>query len=187
MITVCLGHHTAAAKWLQSCPTLCDPIDGSPPGFPVPGILQARTLEWVAISFSEFTIQLTHFFLVMRTSRFILSETLKYTICYYYLFSSCCTLHLHGLFHNWNFVPSEHLQPFCPSSTPQPPPFLWQPLVLSSVSVSPGCFSLLGFLFFLHSTYKRSYGNCLSLYDQFYLAWCLQSPSYCHKWQNFPF
>ena len=42
----------AAAKSLQSCPTLCDPIDGSPSGFPVPGILQARTLEWVAISFS---------------------------------------------------------------------------------------------------------------------------------------
>jgi len=43
----------AAAKLLQSCPTLCDPRDGSPPGFPVPGILQARTLEWVAISFSN--------------------------------------------------------------------------------------------------------------------------------------
>ena len=42
----------AAAKSLQSCPTLCDPIDGSPPSSPVPGILQARTLEWVAISFS---------------------------------------------------------------------------------------------------------------------------------------
>ena len=42
-----------AAKSLQSCPTLCDPIDGSPPGYPVPGILQARTLEWVAISFSN--------------------------------------------------------------------------------------------------------------------------------------
>ena len=41
----------AAAKSLQSCPTLCDPIDGSPPGSPVPGILQERTLEWVAISF----------------------------------------------------------------------------------------------------------------------------------------
>ena len=41
------------AKWLQSCPTLCDPRDGSPPGSPVPGILQARTLEWVAISFSN--------------------------------------------------------------------------------------------------------------------------------------
>ena len=40
----------AAAKWLQSCPTLCDPIDSSSPGSPVPGILQARTLEWVAIS-----------------------------------------------------------------------------------------------------------------------------------------
>ena len=43
----------AAAKSLQSCPTLCDTIDGSPPGSPVPGILQARTLEWVAISFSN--------------------------------------------------------------------------------------------------------------------------------------
>jgi len=43
----------AAAKSLQSCPTLCDPIDGSPPGTPVPGILQARPLEWVAISFSN--------------------------------------------------------------------------------------------------------------------------------------
>ena len=43
----------AAAKSLQSCPTLCDPIDGSPPSYPVPGILQARTLEWVAISFSN--------------------------------------------------------------------------------------------------------------------------------------
>ena len=43
----------AAAKSLQSCPTLCDPIDGSPPGSTVPGILQARTPEWVAISFSN--------------------------------------------------------------------------------------------------------------------------------------
>ena len=42
-----------AAKSLQSCPTLCDPIDGSPPGSAIPGILQARTLEWVAISFSN--------------------------------------------------------------------------------------------------------------------------------------
>ena len=42
-----------AAKSLQSCPTLCDPIDGSPPGSPIPGILQARTVEWVAISFSN--------------------------------------------------------------------------------------------------------------------------------------
>jgi len=52
----CWGNWTAAAaaaKSLQSCPTLCDPIDGSPTGFPVPGILQARTPEWVAISFSS--------------------------------------------------------------------------------------------------------------------------------------
>ena len=49
-----LQHHAAAAaKSLQLCPTLCDPIDSSPPGSPVPGILQVRTLEWVAISFSN--------------------------------------------------------------------------------------------------------------------------------------
>ena len=47
------GSAAAAAKSLQSCPTLCDPIDGSPPGSAVPGILQVRTLEWVAISFSN--------------------------------------------------------------------------------------------------------------------------------------
>ena len=45
----------AAAKLLQSCPTPCDPIDGSPPGTPVHGIFQARTLEWVAIAFSDYT------------------------------------------------------------------------------------------------------------------------------------
>ena len=49
----------AAAKSLQSCPTLCDPTDGSPPGSPVPGILQARTLEWGAVSFS---LALVHMF-----------------------------------------------------------------------------------------------------------------------------
>ena len=48
-----LSAAAAAAKSLQSCPTLFDPIDSSPPGSPVPGILQARTLEWVAISFSS--------------------------------------------------------------------------------------------------------------------------------------
>ena len=46
-------NNSVAAKLLQSCPTLCDPIDGSPPGSPVSGILQAITLEWVAISFSN--------------------------------------------------------------------------------------------------------------------------------------
>ena len=45
--------HAASAKSLESCPTLCNPRDGSPPGSPVSGILQARTLEWVAISFSN--------------------------------------------------------------------------------------------------------------------------------------
>ena len=53
MYTCIYMYAAAAAKSLQSCPTLCDPIDGSPPGSPVPGILQARTLEWVAISFSN--------------------------------------------------------------------------------------------------------------------------------------
>ena len=51
-----LLYAAAAAKSLQSCLTLCDPIDGSPPGSSVPGILQARTLEWVAISFSNFAL-----------------------------------------------------------------------------------------------------------------------------------
>ena len=61
----CLVHthsvcSAAAAKLLQSCPTLCDPIDGSPPGSPDPGILQVRTLEWVAISFSMSICSYTH-------------------------------------------------------------------------------------------------------------------------------
>ena len=51
--TQIIVYRAAAAKSLQSCPTLCNPIDGSPLGSPVPGILQARTLEWVAISFSN--------------------------------------------------------------------------------------------------------------------------------------
>ena len=53
IIHLILLHHAAAAKSLQSCPTLWDPIDGSPPGSPIPGILQARTQEGVAISFSS--------------------------------------------------------------------------------------------------------------------------------------
>ena len=52
-LSVAMAAAATAAKSLQSCPTLWDPIDGSPPGSPVPGILQARTLEWVAISFSN--------------------------------------------------------------------------------------------------------------------------------------
>ena len=51
-----MQYTAAAAKSLQLCPTLCYPRDGSPPGFPVPGILQAGTLEWVAISFSPYAI-----------------------------------------------------------------------------------------------------------------------------------
>ena len=57
-ISIALTFHVnsaaaAAAKLLQSCPTLCNPIDGSPPGSPIPGLLQARILEWFAISFSN--------------------------------------------------------------------------------------------------------------------------------------
>ena len=52
-LQILFRYHVAAAKSLQSCPTLWDPIDGSPPGSAIPGILQARTLEWVAISFSS--------------------------------------------------------------------------------------------------------------------------------------
>ena len=53
LLLSCVFYAAAAAKSLQSYPTLCDPIDSSPPGSRVPGILQARTLEWVAISFSN--------------------------------------------------------------------------------------------------------------------------------------
>ena len=53
MVKIYIYCLTATAKSLQSCPTLCDPIDSSPPGSSVPGILQARTLEWVAMSFSN--------------------------------------------------------------------------------------------------------------------------------------
>jgi len=52
-VTLLAAAAAAAAKLLQSCPTLCDPIDGSPSGSSIPGILKARTLEWVAISFSN--------------------------------------------------------------------------------------------------------------------------------------
>ena len=57
----------AAAKLLQSCPTLCDPIDSSPPGSSVPGILQARIPEWVAISFSSMLISSVQFSLVTQS------------------------------------------------------------------------------------------------------------------------
>ena len=50
-------YYQIAAKSLQLCSTLCDPMDGSPPGSPVPGILQARTLEWDAIAFSDYQIK----------------------------------------------------------------------------------------------------------------------------------
>ena len=65
---------TAAAKSLQSCPTLCDPIDSSPPGSPVPGIIQARTLEWVAIYMYVFTAENAESF-VVSFSRSVVSDS----------------------------------------------------------------------------------------------------------------
>ena len=58
--------YIAAAKSLQLCQTLCNPMDGSPPGSPVPGILQARVLEWVAISFSDFVLCCDYFVIFNR-------------------------------------------------------------------------------------------------------------------------
>ena len=63
----------AAAKSFQSCPTLCDPIDGSPPGSPVPGILQARILEWVAISFSNNTLSRCVITFLSRSKHLLIS------------------------------------------------------------------------------------------------------------------
>ena len=68
---------TATAKSLQSCPTLCDPIDGSPPGSPIPGILQARTLEWVAISFSNADVDEVKFTLAISN---LVENGIKYNV-----------------------------------------------------------------------------------------------------------
>ena len=71
----------AAAKTLQSCPTLCDPIDGSPPGSPVPGILQARTLEWVAISFSNASFFTLGILRCLWTSKHLLKFRVYLCVC----------------------------------------------------------------------------------------------------------
>ena len=73
---------TAAAKSLQSCLTLCDPIDGSPPGSPVPGILQARTLEWVAISFSKEISGLSHSIVFLYFFALMAEEAFRISPCY---------------------------------------------------------------------------------------------------------
>ena len=73
----------AAAKSLQSCPTLCDPIDSSPPGSPIPGILQARTLEWVAISFFNASkLKLT------KQQQFCISSSFLFLL-FFFLDSAC--------------------------------------------------------------------------------------------------
>ena len=71
-------HAAAAVKSLQSCPTLCDPIDGSPPGSPIPGILQARTLEWVAISVSNAWKWKVKVKLLSRVRHFVFPWTATY-------------------------------------------------------------------------------------------------------------
>ena len=71
----------AAAKSLQLCPTLCDPIDGSSPGFPVPGILQARTLEWVAISFSRINSCVTIFLLHQKINGLLKHHNTDSWVC----------------------------------------------------------------------------------------------------------
>ena len=92
---------TTTTKSLQSCPTLCDPIDGSPPGSPVPGILQARTLEWVAISFSSWVISSVLLFSLQVMSDSSQPHELQHTrlpcpspslgVCWNsYLWSQCC-------------------------------------------------------------------------------------------------
>ena len=86
LLVIYFIYTAATAKSLQSCPTLCNPTDGSPPGSPVPGILQARTLEWVAISFSIYS----NVHMSIPITQFIpppLSPLV--TIC---LFSTCITI-----------------------------------------------------------------------------------------------
>ena len=78
----------AAAKSLQSCPTLCDRIDGSPPGSPIPGILQARTLEWGAIAFS-----------VSSPNRTLINTKEKF-VPYIYVYAFCQFLSLSLVYHH---------------------------------------------------------------------------------------
>ena len=86
----------AAAKSLQSCPTLCDPIDGSSPGSPIPGILQARTLEWVAISFSILMRSKSELNLFNFLFRSPLLITLRVSLCLLFYFLQLLILLLVG-------------------------------------------------------------------------------------------
>ena len=85
----------AAAKSLQSCPTLCDPIDGSPWGSPVPGILWARTLEWVAISFSSVSIYLSISKSLCCTSETVDSLLLSHHGSLFYIWNIITQLYVH--------------------------------------------------------------------------------------------
>ena len=103
----------AAAKLLQSCPTLCDPIDGSPSGSPVPGILQARTLEWVAIAFSGESLSSVQF------SRSVVSDSLRpHESQHAGLPCLSPTSGVHQTHVHWV---SDAIQPSHPLSSPSPP------------------------------------------------------------------
>ena len=79
----CCFAAAAAAKSLQSCPTLCDPIDGSPPGSPIPGILQARTLEWVLLFLTQFYINNIYIVLNIKALNFRTRKTLRIqSVCF---------------------------------------------------------------------------------------------------------
>ena len=102
----------AAAKSLQSCLTLCDPIDSSPPGFPMPGILQARTLEWVAISFSPCDLQ----FSSVAQSCPILCDPMNCStpgLPVHHQLPEFTQIHVHGV--------GDAIQPSHPLSSPSPP------------------------------------------------------------------
>ena len=127
-----IDHHNksaaTAAKSLRSCPTLCDPMDGSPPGSSVPGILQARTLEWAAIPFSSLVT-------IIKLPQ------------YYWLYS----LHVHYipvtlLLYNWKFALFSPFYLFLPLSSK----------LLVCIYGSCFCFvcSFVLFFFFIYSTYK---------------------------------
>ena len=102
-------HAAAAAKSFQSCPTLCDPIDGSPPGSTIPGIFQARILEWVVVSFSR----------VMAYDRFVaICSPLRYPIS---MRPSVCALLMLGCYCGGSFnsivqTPLTFSLPFCGSN-----------------------------------------------------------------------
>ena len=104
-----------AAKWLQSWPTLCDPRDGSPPGSPVPGILQARTLEWVAISFSNLLLPYPYFIFPLKVSEgFFPPENFPLKLYMFFYQSQNAVAQNFKRIWMWTFFHSWHLNPHRP-------------------------------------------------------------------------